>query len=543
MGLTVEAGDAVRITATGTWRNGSQVLTAAGDVSQVVNGPNCPLSGAPLLAVAARIGATGTPFLVRVGEAMPVTTSGKLYLAPNDNWYTLWDNTGSLAVTISVGAHTPVPCTGVTATAPATGGTGTPVTFAAQASPSGCTGAVAYQWVFGDGMSSTQGTVSHTYYGADSYTWALSATVDGAAVAPHAGTITVSNEASTARTVLSAPPSQAGVDPVAAMWQDTGLTVGAGDALRITASGTWRDGSQVLTATGDGSQVVTGPNCPLSGAPLLALVARVGVTGAPFLVRIGESMPVTASGKLYLAPNDNWYTLWDNTGSLAVTISVGAPVAVPCTGVTAAAPATGGVGSPVTFAAQASPSGCTGAVAYQWVFGDGMSSAQGTVAHTYYAADSYTWTLSAAVDGVAVAPRAGTITVSNEASTARTVVAAPQSRAGVDPVEAMWQDTGLTVTAGDALRITATGSWRDGSQLLTAAGDGSQLVTGPNCPLSGAPLLALVARIGATGIPFLVRVGEAMPVTASGKLYLAPNDNWYTLWDNAGSLAVTISIR
>jgi len=36
-------------------------------------------------------------------------------------------------------------------------------------------------------------------------------------------------------------------------------------------------------------------------------------------------MPVTTTGTLYLAPNDNWYTLWDNAGSLAVTIFVGAP--------------------------------------------------------------------------------------------------------------------------------------------------------------------------------------------------------------------------
>jgi hypothetical protein len=144
---------------------------------------------------------------------------------------------------------------------------------------------------------------------------------------------------------------------------------------------------------------------------------------------------------------------------------------------------------------------------------------------------------------VAVAPQTATIPVSNDVCTPRTVVAAPPARTGVNPIEAMWQDMGLTVQAGTVLRVTAAGTWNNGNQVLTAAGDLGQVAIGSNCPLSGAPLLALVARIGAAGTPFLVRSGEAIPVTTSGTLYLAPNDNWYTLWDNAGSLSVTICSR
>ncbi len=254
------------------------------------------------------------------GQAIPVTTSGTLYLAPNDNWYTLWDNTGSLAVTICVRPPEPVACTGVTATAPATAAVGSPVAFTAQPSPAGCIGAVTYEWALGDGTSSMEATASHTYYAAQSYTWTLSATVDSAAVAPQTGTITASNYVCTPRTVVAAPPARAGMNQAAAMWQDMGMSVQAGDELRITAAGTWRTGSQVLTAAGDGSQVVAGPNCPMSGAPLLALVARIGATGRPFLVHGGQAIPVTTSGTLYLAPNDNWYTLWNNTGSLTVTL-------------------------------------------------------------------------------------------------------------------------------------------------------------------------------------------------------------------------------
>jgi hypothetical protein len=55
--------------------------------------------------------------------------------------------------------------------------------------------------------------------------------------------------------------------------------------------------------------------------------------------------------------------------------------------------------------------------------------------------------------------------------------------------------------------------------------------------------LALVARIGESGTPFLVQGGQAIPVTTTGTLYLAPNDNWYTLWNNTGSLSVTLCSR
>ena len=61
-----------------------------------------------------------------------------------------------------------------------------------------------------------------------------------------------------------------------AMWQDTGVTVHAVELVRVSAAGTWRNGAQVLTAVGDATQPVTGPNCPLPGAPLLALVGRIG---------------------------------------------------------------------------------------------------------------------------------------------------------------------------------------------------------------------------------------------------------------------------
>jgi hypothetical protein len=53
----------------------------------------------------------------------------------------------------------------------------------------------------------------------------------------------------------------------------------AGQTVSTTASGTWTGGS-AFTADGDPSTTVNGDNCPLSGAPLVALVGRIGPNGS-----------------------------------------------------------------------------------------------------------------------------------------------------------------------------------------------------------------------------------------------------------------------
>jgi hypothetical protein len=107
------------------------------------------------------------------------------------------------------------------------------------------------------------------------------------------------------------------------MWQGTGVTVTAGQKVSVTASGTWTSGS-AFTADGDPATVVDGPNCPLPGAHLMALVGRIGTTGTPLLIGQQTTFTASASGELYLAPKDNWYALWDNSGSLSVAVCVSA---------------------------------------------------------------------------------------------------------------------------------------------------------------------------------------------------------------------------
>jgi RHS repeat-associated protein len=56
----------------------------------------------------------------------------------------------------------------------------------------------------------------------------------------------------------------------------------------------------------------------------MALVGRIGTTGASFLVGTSTQFTAAASGELFLAPNDEWYLVWGNAGSLTVSICVGA---------------------------------------------------------------------------------------------------------------------------------------------------------------------------------------------------------------------------
>jgi PKD repeat protein len=419
---------------------------------------------------------------------------------------------------------------------------GAPVTLSAQMTPAGCVGTVVYAWDFGDGSAvGTQATVTHAYGSGGSYTWEIAAEVDGEPVTPATGTIRVTTDVCTGATVFAKPPARPGVSGVEAMWQDMGVVVHAGETLTITATGTWQQGGQSLTADGHPSQVVTGPNTPVSGAPLLALVGRIG-TGAPFRVYSGQSIAVTTTGTLYLTANDNWYATWDNAGSLTVSVCVGVPEPEPCTGVVATVPETAVVGAPVTLSAQMTPAGCVGTVVYAWDFGDGSAvGTQATVTHAYGSGGSYTWEIAAEVDGEPVTPATGTIRVTTDVCSSKTVFAKPPARPGVSGVEAMWQDMGVVIHAGETLTITAPGTWQHAGQSLTAAGDPAQVVTGPNTPVSGAPLLALVGRIG-TGAPFRVYSGQAIAVASTGTLYLTANDNWYTTWDNAGSLAGSLCV-
>jgi hypothetical protein len=195
----------------------------------------------------------------------------------------------------------------------------------------------------------------------------------------------------------------------------------------------------------------------------------------------------------------------------------------------------------VGFAGTASATACAGAPAFEWDFGDGSpAGVEASPTHIYAAAGTYTWTLTVRADAATIT-RSGTILVREPGSCSidtPTVFAKPSGSG----LAGMWQATGITVAAGDVLTFDAAGgqTWVSGSLTYSAEGNGADVLQGQNCPLPGSGRMALVGRIGDHGTPFLIGQHRQITATAAGQLYLAPNDDWYLLWDNAGALVVSV---
>lgn len=98
----------------------------------------------------------------------------------------------------------------------------------------------------------------------------------------------------------------------------------------------------------------------------------------------------------------------------------------------------------------------------------------------------------------------------------------------------VWNDTGVTLTPGMSVTISASGTVERGSGPSDPNGGG--FLCGV-CTSKVLPVYSLIGQIG-TGDPFFVGTG---PITVSGKgtLFLAFNDGLYT--DNSGYFVATIS--
>jgi hypothetical protein len=342
-------------------------------------------------------------------------------------------------------------------------------------------------------------------------------------------------------TVVAKPTPPPGVGGVETLWQTTGVTLTAGQPVAITASGTWTDAGVSLTAAGHPTATVTGPNCPLSGAPLLGLIGRIGPAGTPFLIGASNVWTPSTSGVLYLAPQDNWYTTWDNAGSLSVSICLDA--------------GGGGCSYSLTPESNGTIAATGGSGAFTVTTGTGCAWTAATTdswIHVTSGSGPSSGTVSYAVDVNTGPTRTGAITAGGQTFTITqaadqsqvcdtvTVLATPVVPPGAGGVEPMWLSTGVLLAVGKPVTVTAAGTWSDAGVTLTADGHPTVTVTGTNCALSGQPLLALIGRVGLTGAPFLLGANRTFTPTTNGVLYLVPQDNWYTTWDNTGSLNVTI---
>jgi len=100
----------------------------------------------------------------------------------------------------------------------------------------------------------------------------------------------------------------------------------------------------------------------------------------------------------------------------------------------------------------------------------------------------------------------------------------------------VWNDTGVTLTPGMSVTISASGSVDRGVGQLTGP-DGFNFLCGTVCTGAGLPIYSLIGQIG-TGAPFFVGTGPTT-VSGEGTLSLAFNDGLYA--DNSGFFVATIS--
>ncbi len=103
-----------------------------------------------------------------------------------------------------------------------------------------------------------------------------------------------------------------------------------------------------------------------------------------------------------------------------------------------------------------------------------------------------------------------------------------------------WTDTGINVTAGQTVTISADGRIRiarDAADFITAAGADGRV---PDATMPNAPIGGLVARFG-NSAPVFVGQNRTFRVPRSGRLYLGVNDSFWE--DNTGRFNATVDVN
>ena len=107
--------------------------------------------------------------------------------------------------------------------------------------------------------------------------------------------------------------------------------------------------------------------------------------------------------------------------------------------------------------------------------------------------------------------------------------------------KAAWQDSGVYLPEGASARISATGKWSPWPSAGVWSGpEGNEAWNGQ---VAFIPASALMGRLGTDGKPFFVGPESEITAKQNGRLYLAMNDLFSALWDNAGEMKATIRVR
>ncbi len=113
------------------------------------------------------------------------------------------------------------------------------------------------------------------------------------------------------------------VFPIAMPWIDTGIDIGAGDVVTITAAPAKKhppcDGRTGCPPYREADAVIVDGAL---GKGLTALVGRIGNEGKPFSIGGRYQEPIPVAGRLYLGYNDCWACWGNNTGAFDVSVEV-----------------------------------------------------------------------------------------------------------------------------------------------------------------------------------------------------------------------------
>jgi hypothetical protein len=102
-----------------------------------------------------------------------------------------------------------------------------------------------------------------------------------------------------------------------------------------------------------------------------------------------------------------------------------------------------------------------------------------------------------------------------------------------------WNDTGVTVRAGQTVYFTANGRVRWGPGRQDGPGGESGSPRNDARPIPSRPAAALIGRVGESDDVFFIgNDTEAIRMRSGGRLYLGINDDM--LGDNSGTFRVTV---
>jgi serine/threonine-protein kinase len=100
-----------------------------------------------------------------------------------------------------------------------------------------------------------------------------------------------------------------------------------------------------------------------------------------------------------------------------------------------------------------------------------------------------------------------------------------------------WQDTGVEVRAGEAVTLTARGSWQK-KGLEACSADGLPGAAGDRAVLPEGPPCCLIGRVGDAEVPFFVGAGQVHTPRQGGRLFVQAND--LDLGEMTGSLRLEV---